>query len=476
MLLGTVLFVIALFQLVNANDDDIRRYSWKTISTTISIFTAILIYSAINAFLEQHTEEFSPLAKLAVGYVHFLTWILMLQITVGMSSGAFEGEQVEEQMKQMTWVINDSMRVDYEYEIAEKEVRDTRRTKSTAIKDGVRVPVMKIRLEFERRKRRMKMYGTLLAHMAGFAGIHAGGTAQHLDFFKRSPALVMVPVLLNILFTGLVFNMLDHVRSMTYGSSGKSERHHLYDEETEEAENDVISLAVSFLTIQAARFAISGVLPNSLGAEIPEEAHPMNCVISLLFVGFASAVITIIWVLIPKEKEGHGQEGFSFNRFVDIMSSTFSMMFAWCMLFAMRWWFRRLDQMEHGPGGTSFAVESMMGKAFMALVLSLISIALIFFLDKIADNFASAAELITVIINAIAVLVGFSWESAFDFAVEVLASKTSDPTMASLALAIFVGIVIVPIWRKYILKRYLQLEELHAERRTKFQPTEARSS
>merc|ERR1712222_134949 len=67
------------------------------------------------------------------------------------------------------------------------------------------------------------------------------------------------------------------------------------------------------------------------------------------------------------------------------------------------------------------------------------------------------------IINAIAILVGFSWEHAFDTGVEAIASLTARPVETELFLALFVVILIVPAWRKYILKKVMQLKAYHDE-------------
>lgn len=49
MLLGSVAFVMLLFYVVNWPDDDIRLYAWTIISTTLSIFTAVLAFSGVRA-------------------------------------------------------------------------------------------------------------------------------------------------------------------------------------------------------------------------------------------------------------------------------------------------------------------------------------------------------------------------------------------------------------------------------------------
>merc|ERR1711871_1402681 len=153
-----------------------------------------------------------------------------------------------------------------------------------------------------------------------------------------------------------------------------SEEYKLWDEETEEAENDIAGLAISFLTVQAIRYGLSGVLPNTEGLEEPQHMHPVSCTVGLCGWSLAFACGTMIIVLVlakvkPK-KEEHGsrenQSGAaeeerkkkeeahdSFGvRILMVMQNSCSMSFAWCLLYAGKWhleYMPRVEKLDHDP-------------------------------------------------------------------------------------------------------------------------------
>merc|ERR1712072_1194481 len=130
-------------------------------------------------------------------------------------------------------------------------------------------------------------------------------------------------------------------------------------------------------------------------------------------------------------------------------------MFSWSVLFATRWLAEGLTVLEEWGVG----LDRMMGRVALALCLSLCALGLVRTLDIVDDLYKEnetsegAGQLLLVIIKAIAILVGFSWEYAFHGGVEVISAMTPEPQMSGLALACFVFWLIVPPWRKMILKR-----------------------
>merc|ERR1719421_894340 len=87
MLLFSVAFVMLLFYFVNWQDDDIRRYSWSIISTTVSIFTAVLVFHGINEAIVAFLEEFLGMGGngyfyLLISYTFFLCWFALMQVVI----------------------------------------------------------------------------------------------------------------------------------------------------------------------------------------------------------------------------------------------------------------------------------------------------------------------------------------------------------------------------------------------------------
>merc|ERR1719171_1822143 len=121
----------------------------------------------------------------------------------------------------------------------------------------------------------MKCFAVLFSHMVGFAAINGFGTMQQLSFFSKSwqMCLALVPIAAVLMFAW--FKVLDTLRAkIAYGDDGvEDEFEKAWDAETEEAENDIAGLSLSFLTVQTMRLAISGILPNQEGEE--EEGDTM---------------------------------------------------------------------------------------------------------------------------------------------------------------------------------------------------------
>merc|ERR1711988_1783092 len=90
----------------------------------------------------------------------------------------------------------------------------------------------------------------------------------------------------------LIFNMpvlwfTNWIREKISGSDGKEdELEKMWDEEVEEAENDVIALSLSFLTVQSIKYGICGSLANVEGEESEDLifGHEVKqCVLLYLF-------------------------------------------------------------------------------------------------------------------------------------------------------------------------------------------------
>lgn len=86
MLLGNFAFVMSLFYIVNHPDSDMRRYSWSVISSTISIFIAVMVFQGLDNSLvallvpEGESAEFW---HMVLNFSQQFVWFWILQLVLG---------------------------------------------------------------------------------------------------------------------------------------------------------------------------------------------------------------------------------------------------------------------------------------------------------------------------------------------------------------------------------------------------------
>mmetsp|Transcript_141550 Transcript_141550/g.452520 ORF Transcript_141550/g.452520 Transcript_141550/m.452520 type:complete len:513 (+) Transcript_141550:2502-4040(+) len=449
------------------------------------------------------------LGMVLLEFIHCSVYVISMFAMVGYVTGVWE-ENVD--LAKMEWVYADAMLCNFEEVVPEPEqnVRAVKKgvmdaTKSVAVDKeyGLEIAVVKKAVEYDKRWRQNKAWSTLLAHMGGFAAISAGGAMQHLETFKSNPLLAFLPVVITTIVLFVLFQMTGILRNKlkedarTSGRPGK--RAIMVHEIISEAENDILALAISFNLIQVARFAIEGQLPDIEGRQEP--AIPVTLIrvflmfgCSLAFVGLSIGMAGVRSKLVEsleKEREaahakstpgaahhgavhGEAKEGEEAEedetmaeRLTDIIMNAFAMCSAWCTLFGARavW-------MLSGMNNT-IEVTSIDGRILLAIMLSIGSFVVVYYLDKVDDAMrespgavnTSAEKAISSIVGAISVLVGFTWENSFDGAVAAVASLNSaHPQCTKFVLGIVVfGSLAIP-WRRFILKRALQLEDLKMAR------------
>mmetsp|Transcript_72490 Transcript_72490/g.128067 ORF Transcript_72490/g.128067 Transcript_72490/m.128067 type:complete len:547 (-) Transcript_72490:64-1704(-) len=440
-LLGGVAFVISLFYAVNHSDRDIREHSWKVISETISIFVSVLLFQAISGVFDKllmdnmgHLVESMNVVQICIAYVEFAIFYCSLHMT----------------MNAYAYWKNDAKKSDHVFE--------------------------------EKRELKMATWSKLFGHMSGFAVIRCILNLQEVYPFKTSPWIGLTPVLLNALLLFGLFRLADYIRSRPpYFVHGQdNEGYYRWEEGAEESENDLCSIGLSFTIVVAIRYMISGCLVNLLGVEDTPEEHEMTekiqiGVLSLLF-AIMSATVIVIDAMMHKKKEGEnrdtghlalvqnpesGVEHFSeyVRRWVFIGSSTLATMAAWCAMYFAKWNLHSflISYTDfHNP-------NSCVARVILSMVVSAGTFMLIFLLDKLKDmdcTKESADTAIKSIIQALAILIGFTWESAFDAGVEALSELTAHngewcPVFVKLLMAVTIALVSIPAWRKYILPHTL---------------------
>jgi len=431
MLLGSITFQMLLFYLVNHPDEDIKRYSWSVISQTISIFCAVLTFQGVNGLVEEHVieggKESSPALfaeslfgegswEVVVPVCLFAFWLTALQGVLAVTSGAV-GEEPE---------------------------------------GGIEAVELNI-----------KSYAVLMAHITGFASINAWGSIQQVYYKKSYWALVAMP----IGFFGMcaMYSVFDLIRYKIANSDDGEvdEYEEKWDDETEEAENDVIGISLSFLVVQVLRFSLGGeALPNGEGEEegATEKNHSAFHIFVMLFVAIASFVVAILVLRLMEpmkvdieENKEAGKEPSTLEeysvRLLEMANNFFMFITAWCCFFASLWFL----------SGLQFTEERALLLVALALFLSAVSFAFIFILDKLEDSGSlgsDSEQAIDLMIQGLGILVGFSWEQAFDIAVTVVATALKadlDPGISKLILSSMLVLIVFPAWRIYILKTEQEL-------------------
>merc|ERR1740130_1597960 len=93
-LLGSISFVMCLYYFVNYDDKDIKQKAWETISSTISIFCAVLLFSSFNDLAEAYVidpifgEGDATKGALLVDMIHMIFWYTMMGLSLAFLSGA----------------------------------------------------------------------------------------------------------------------------------------------------------------------------------------------------------------------------------------------------------------------------------------------------------------------------------------------------------------------------------------------------
>lgn len=437
-LIGSISFIMCLYYFINYDDEDIKEMAWQTINVTISIFCAVLFFSSFNDLAEAYVIDpifgENKLGALGVDFVHMLLWFSIMQYSLAILSGAAGPNSID---------------IEAFEKLDEEEQEEIKESKEVD----------------------MACYAVLCAHITGFASINAFGTLQ-MVFFSSSPGMAMLTPLIALIFMLFLQRITDEIRTkISMGDDGEmDEFEKMWDEECEEAENDVMGLALSFTMLNALRFWISGCLPNEEGKEeecpktVPEEYlyhHTTYQKAMMISLGVAFALIIFVmrsnwpeWLepeAIRKMPKSQRSAMKLKSRLAEGIYVAISMCFSWSLFFGCQMIL---------AGFTIFHEPELLAVT-LAIGLSLSCMLGIIPLDKLADadwTDEHADTAIRSIMSAMGLLIGFGWEQCFDASVDALAQKADDcefalvnPHTAKLALTLFCSGLLIPAWKWYIL-------------------------
>uniref|UniRef100_A0A7S0AY57 Uncharacterized protein n=1 Tax=Pyrodinium bahamense TaxID=73915 RepID=A0A7S0AY57_9DINO len=413
---------MALFYLVNWHDADIRAYTWIIASATVSIFCAVLAHSA---FFQTTT---SLLGGKEYVWVNFVQFLILWASTQCLLLVFKDGDAVSQ-------TVREAQIGHHEESQSLHQAGD-----GEAHAHTVNVP--------------LKAFGTIMAHITGFAGIRCFLSLQVSPGFpfRTSWYMTVLVIPIFLLMSVLLVKVSRELRLRWVGDKDKEEEADmLWREQCSESEDDAVGLSLSSLTCAALRYLISGDLPQLHGTVTGRtSAH----VLSLYGVGLLFAVLVSVatYKLNQIKQQMLQNPGEEISHYADRMVKTFQiwagLTMSWCFYFATQWCFFTLlepyEKISHGCAG----------KLLQAVLVTFCCMLVIFVLDCVGDGSEECKKAFKGVITALGLLVGISWEGSFALAVdEIVVNYPKHTLLMKNLLAFMLMLVVLPAWRLYILPR-----------------------
>jgi hypothetical protein len=305
--------------------------------------------------------------------------------------------------------------------------------------------------------------GTILAHVSGFAAMYGFAGLQSMPPVSDSlwSATLLVPIAAVWLFgMELVaercrFAIARATHHVHGGHIDVDEDH--WNEQVEEVENDVMSLSLGFLLMQVVRFGITGEPQPYLPHDTPEGITQVHANLLLACSG-VFALFTVVGTAFVHRVLSQDDAASAVDRLVRAFQNVNSMAFAFCFLFWGEW-------QVYALGYQGVRIKACLLVAVFVTALSLLLIFVLDFLERILALRRAVRSLVL----AMGLLIGFSWEKAFDIGLEALAhpdnaddalfregSALTDilvliHMITPWALPAFLLCVALPAWKLYVL-------------------------
>jgi len=396
MLLGMVAFQISLFYLVNFPDEDIQGFTWWSLTQTISIFCAVIMWHSIKGtveFMLKETDTDSPLGD-----------------------GVPESTEIHLCLLFITLFIFCQL----------------------VMSNLWRNPVS------------LKSFGIISAHTLGFSAVDAFGEIVQERPWRDSWTAVAGGTVIIGLVLFLMLQLTTRFRGKRAEQCESDEDKEMVTKYTEvcvESENEFAGFVLGLMCTQAIIFSITGTMP-------PIEGFPfgktMPEVKSLMGASGAAIVLLMLFIIFVRKVYKDNEYSPSTARAIEIIEMTISMTIGWTMLFAGRWLFWvSTDDEGVGQG------DLMSARMVQALAFSFFSFACIFVIDFFADRGYLDTSALRSLMSAMGLLLGLAWEGAFGEAIEGIGRVYEDRPTTHLAVIDSLGLslcaIVLPAWAMYIL-------------------------
>jgi len=409
MLVSAVCFVMGLFYMVNFPDEDIQYYTYHTVGLAISLFSALLIFAALKSAISHKFLE-GDLTILA-SLLHALFWLCAMQVGAAYFSGAVFWSSPKSPL----------------------ELNPDRSDDGRSLH------------EWRKRRRDVKCWVGILSHLSALGMMDLLGRVQQTAWFAQSPETALLIVPIGFVSNMALFRSVDLVRRfISMADDEITFAEEMWNEASMRGENEVVSLALSFLTLQAVQFKIVGQMPNVRGAFPVVLARKCGAPEIAWLLGFAGIVTMLILIFASLS---HTLGTISVDRWLLILTEYAMMLFAWSCLFAIKIvsWIILPD----------IPPESIVIHITSALMASLLAFAAVFVVDKVADHVPPEHPLYHMLLHVIMAngfLVGSSWKTSFSIAINQVGKMLGSKGVAlNLTLTFLMVLVVLPAYRLYMI-------------------------
>jgi len=396
MLLGMVTFTMSLFYATHFPDSDVQHATWLTLSESISLFSAVLLFTCFKD-------------------------LMVLQF--GETGGHHEGIPDTKSM------IISFLRLLIAFW-------------------GVQFLLMKYR----KTDLPLKAWGSIGGNFVAFAAIDSYGMVQQFSPFRDNPANAFLGMCIAG-FMVLCMCISSHIVRdwiMTYDDGIIKEHEKNWDEQCRSVENQFASICLGLLLSVVIRFSISGSLPAIWGSPKNKTQDQVN---TLFGVSLGFAVPVFAMSLTVSALEGHRGSLPAIVRAAKVTQLILSMSMGWSLVFCGQWEFWSAT---HGSGvGLG---DKMTARMIDALIFSYISFGFIIALDFIADKCGVARGGFNAVISSFVLGLGIAWQGAFSEAVNALGHRFEDRTTRAymdILMTLILCAVVLPAWFMYMLPKAL---------------------
>lgn len=458
MMMGGVAFIMVLVCLVMQRNKKRSKNALDLLSETIAIFSAVMIFQAVNRLVEYHIIHHYNLKHLAcwVHLVHFLAWFALFDIV-------------------MAHITNHHRNIHFFH----RHDRDPQGCEGLCMPLFVDAKVERtpdkiedqIQQNLDSLKLSIKSAGGLFAEVVAFSANNALGSVmqelcglagdQH-PFEQKGIALVVA------LLSFFIFYVLTWCsRRMRAACSEEEDKadefNREYEEGAREVENDAITVTCSFLLTQAFRFWITDSLPNGEG-EDPKGSKQHSS-----YQGLAQIVIGVFMLLLGwfLKYKGFGEVGGSHSkRLFTNLEAICAKTMAWCFFFGAKWVLvEEAFSNNHGAATMHVALAVLLTSPALAFI-SVLDMGCVRNLRDSSGRTARFADqlsdLSVVAMLGLGVLVGFAWEQTFDCSVAgvlVLVENKDSRPIYTLLIAVLLCAVVLPPWYINIVPALLKADE-----------------